>query len=112
MKAAGYIVLGIIALVAVSVLIMVYGFGMTMFGLTLQRPIENKRTEVTRSTNQYVTTQQEALSSLARQYRKAQERGADQVQLDAIGAQMVTTANTIAPEQIPPAAQPIVQQYQ
>lgn len=93
--------------VLISVLIMVYGFGMEMFGLELGKHIENKRTDVTRQTNQYVTTQQGLLNGYARDYLAAEEDGSTG-QCQAILNQMRDVAVTLDREDVPETAAQIL----
>lgn len=99
----------ILALIAISVFVMVWGFGLSLFGLKLAKPLENARTGVTRSTNQYVTTQQQLLLQYAKEYRAA-ERDGDGVQMAAIQNQIDSVAATLDPQYIPASVQPLVNQ--
>lgn len=86
-----------LAFVALTVVLMVYGFGMEMFGLELGKHVENKRTDVTRQTNQFVTSQQQQLATFARAYKQAEEAG-NEVQMKMTAEQMDQIATTLDPE--------------
>jgi uncharacterized membrane protein len=99
----------IVVFAAVTVAVMVYGFGVGLLGSKLDRPLENARTDVTRSTNQYVTTQQLLLLQYAKEYRAAEADGAGG-QMRAILAQMRAVASTLDQDRIPDIAQEILSQ--
>jgi hypothetical protein len=84
---------------------MVFGFGVDMFGLELGKHLQNKQTEVTRQTNQYVTTQQQLLLTYAKEYSAAEADG-NTGQMAAIVNQIQSVSATLDPEDVPaPAAQ-------
>jgi hypothetical protein len=100
---------GIIGVIALSFIIMIWGFGIEMFGLSLQKPLENKKTEVIRQTNQYVTTQQQMLMQYAKEYRAAEADGST-AQMSMIANQMQSVAVTLDPADIPSSVAAILAQ--
>jgi hypothetical protein len=98
---------GIILAGVLIVALMVFGFGIDMFGLELGKHLENQRTGVTRQTNQYVTTQQGLLSQYAIEYEGA-VAGGNNAQAQAIVGQMKRVAGTIDAEYVPVEAAKII----
>lgn len=88
-----------VTVVLATVLIMVYGFGIEMFGLELSKHVQNKQTEVRRETNQYVTTQQQLLQTYVKEYYAA-ESDESTTQMKAIAAQIASVSATLADEYI------------
>ena len=89
-------------------------------GLVVSVPLQNKKTEVTRSTNQYVTTKQTELMSFLIQYQSievkiaaskgdADTQQAYQSQATAILNQMRSEAATLRPDQVPSSVSAIIQ---
>lgn len=90
---------GVIAFTLVVVLLMMWSFGLELFGLQLGKHVENARTGVTRETNQYVTTQQQLLAQYAKEYRAAEEDGSTG-QMSLIANQMNGIAITLSEEYV------------
>lgn len=101
-KMVGMIVGGIVLAVILSFALLVWGFGLDMATLSFQKPLANKQTEITRETNQYVTTQQQLLLSYATAFAAAQKDG-DSGQMKMIANQMQSVAATLESDQVPDA---------
>lgn len=63
MKSALQVVGAVVLVIVLTVAIMMWGFGVEMFGLRLGKHVENAKTEVLRETNQYRTTQETGLAA-------------------------------------------------
>jgi len=104
-------------LTAWVIVLIVLTLGITAVSLGVEKWRQNKLTEITRQTNQYVTTQQTMLSTWAIEYRnnesKAAEAGGDVAvalysQNKALCERMQMTAARIDPQYIPAAASSIL----
>lgn len=104
---------GVIGAVVLT-LSLVWVLGVEAFGLAVWAPWRaNMVTEITRNTNQYVTTQQVAISGLVRQYDELenypQTEEIDRQQRNLV-LQMCDKAMLIDDEYVPEQAQPLMRQ--
>ena len=99
-KIWGYSILGVVALVVLSFVVMIWGFGISLFGITLSKPLENAQTGVTRSTNQYVTTQQGLMLKYVKEYNDAEKAG-DKATGTMIAGQIRNIAITLDKQYVP-----------
>jgi hypothetical protein len=109
MKTTFYAIGGVILAVVLVFALMIFGFGVDMFGLTLNKHVENKKTEVTRETNQFVTSAQQQLATLAKEYRAA-ESDENSAQQKLIAEQMDQIASTLDAEYVKPSVAQILNQ--
>ncbi len=104
---------GVVAAVVIT-LLLAWVLAVEAFGLSVWAPwATNRQTEVTRNTNQYVTTQQEKIYGLVRQYDKLenyeQTAEIDQQQSNLV-EQMCDAALKLDDQYVPEQAQPLMTQ--
>lgn len=92
---------GLVVLAIVTALAFYFG--------AIRLPLMNLETNVTRASNQYLTTQQQNLAESATEYLRLERQPGTEAQREALRAQMKRAALTLQPGQVPAEAAAIIE---